>query len=161
MEFDFFKLKIVLTIFTLINPEKEAWAKSASDTIMRIIFESWFSKSLMAKSLTWFPLLGRFIKLKTLGKLTFERTAVGGIFYQSFRLKLRIGFHVDIPENRVQHYEDWEEYVKANVPADRLLVFNAKEGWEPLCKFLGKEVPDGPYPRAPNTSANMSKSKNF
>jgi len=132
--------KVVLTV----RDTPEAWAKSASDTIMRIIFESWFSKSLMAKSLSWFPLLSRFIKLKTLGRLTFERTAVGG-------------FHVDIPENRVQHYEDWEEYVKAHVPADRLLIFNAKQGWEPLCKFLGKEIPDGPYPRAPNSSANMIK----
>ena len=66
-----------------------------------------------------------------------------------------LGFHTDIPENRVQHYEDWEEYVRASVPADKLFVFNAKQGWAPLCEFLGKEVPEGPYPRAPNTSANM------
>lgn len=29
----------------------------------------------------------------------------------------------------------------------RALVFPAKEGWEPLCDFLGVEVPDEPYPR--------------
>lgn len=28
-----------------------------------------------------------------------------------------------------------------------LLEFNVKEGWEPLCKFLGKEVPETPFPR--------------
>jgi hypothetical protein len=27
-----------------------------------------------------------------------------------------------------------------------LLVFNVKEGWEPLCQFLGKEVPTEPFP---------------
>jgi hypothetical protein len=25
-------------------------------------------------------------------------------------------------------------------------VFEPKEGWEPLCKFLGKPVPDQPFP---------------
>ena len=32
-------------------------------------------------------------------------------------------------------------------PKDKLLVFNVKEGWEPLCKFLEKEIPDKPFPR--------------
>lgn len=27
------------------------------------------------------------------------------------------------------------------------LVFRARDGWEPLCRFLGVEVPDEPYPR--------------
>ena len=27
------------------------------------------------------------------------------------------------------------------MPPERLLVFNVKEGWEPLCRFLGCEVP--------------------
>ena len=31
---------------------------------------------------------------------------------------------------------------------DRLLVFDVKEGWEPLCRFLGVPVPEGvPFPR--------------
>jgi hypothetical protein len=36
--------------------------------------------------------------------------------------------------------------VQATVPAARLLVFNVKEGWAPLCAFLEKEVPDSPFP---------------
>lgn len=39
------------------------------------------------------------------------------------------------------------EAVKATIPADQLLVFEAKEGWEPLCAFLGAPAPDGPFPR--------------
>lgn len=38
------------------------------------------------------------------------------------------------------------EEVKAAVPPERLLVFSADQGWEPLCKFLGVAVPDGPFP---------------
>jgi hypothetical protein len=37
--------------------------------------------------------------------------------------------------------------VKAHVPADRLLVWDVREGWEPLCKFLQVPVPDKPFPR--------------
>lgn len=38
--------------------------------------------------------------------------------------------------------------VIATVPKERLLVFDVKEGWEPLCAFLGVEVPDGPFPHS-------------
>jgi len=32
------------------------------------------------------------------------------------------------------------------VPADRLLIWNVKNGWEPLCKFLDKPIPSNPIP---------------
>ncbi|MDP1820931.1 MAG: sulfotransferase [Acidimicrobiales bacterium] len=32
------------------------------------------------------------------------------------------------------------------VDADQLLVFDVRDGWEPLCEFLGRSVPDGPFP---------------
>ena len=39
------------------------------------------------------------------------------------------------------------EAVKAAIPADRLLVYQVKDGWGPLCEFLGVPVPDEPFPR--------------
>ncbi|KAI8059207.1 P-loop containing nucleoside triphosphate hydrolase protein [Gongronella butleri] len=33
-----------------------------------------------------------------------------------------------------------------SIPSDRLLIMNLGDGWEPLCKFLGKPIPDEPYP---------------
>lgn len=43
-----------------------------------------------------------------------------------------------------QHIEE----VKQKVPPEKLLVYNVKEGWEPLCAFLGVPVPEGkPFPR--------------
>ena len=36
-------------------------------------------------------------------------------------------------------FSDWEAEVRSNVPAERLLVFEAKDGWGPLCEFLGVE----------------------
>lgn len=39
------------------------------------------------------------------------------------------------------------EAVKATIPASQLLVFEVKQGWEPLCEFLDVPVPDETFPR--------------
>lgn len=44
------------------------------------------------------------------------------------------------------HYEYHNEQVRKNVPKEKLLEFNVKQGWDPLCEFLGVEVPDMPFP---------------
>ncbi len=42
--------------------------------------------------------------------------------------------------------------VKEHVPPDKLLVYEVKEGWEPLCEFLGVEVPENkPFPHLNDT----------
>jgi hypothetical protein len=42
--------------------------------------------------------------------------------------------------------ERWNQTVRDTVPADRLLVWNPREGWDPLCDFLEVEVPTEPLP---------------
>ena len=37
--------------------------------------------------------------------------------------------------------------VKAVIPAGRLLAFEVKQGWEPLCKYLGLAVPQEEFPK--------------
>lgn len=44
------------------------------------------------------------------------------------------------------------EGVKAAIPADRLLVHDVKEGWEPLCAFLSVPVPEAPFPHTNDRS---------
>ena len=44
-------------------------------------------------------------------------------------------------------FERRNEAVRRHVPPERLLVFDVREGWAPLCDFLGVEVPDVPFPR--------------
>ena len=56
------------------------------------------------------------------------------------------GRHTD-RAHAIAVFNAYEAEVKANVPPDRLLVFCAADGWEPLCRFLGKPVPATPYPR--------------
>ena len=43
------------------------------------------------------------------------------------------------------------EEVRAAIPPERLLVFNVAEGWAPLCRFLGQDLPAIPFPRTNNT----------
>lgn len=49
-------------------------------------------------------------------------------------------------------FTDHIEEVKRVVPAEKLLVFEAKEGWGPLCKFLGVPVPETDFPRVNDTA---------
>jgi hypothetical protein len=44
-------------------------------------------------------------------------------------------------------FERHNRAVRETVPADKLLVFDVREGWEPLCGFLGVPVPAEPFPR--------------
>ena len=44
-------------------------------------------------------------------------------------------------------FERHNEAVRRRVPPERLLVFDVREGWTPLCDFLGIEAPDEPFPR--------------
>ena len=43
-------------------------------------------------------------------------------------------------------YNRHNEQVRDTIPASRLLVFDAAEGWEPLCRFLGVAVPATAFP---------------
>lgn len=49
-------------------------------------------------------------------------------------------------EHALGIYRNHVERVKTRCDPDRLLVFQATDGWHPLCEFLGVPVPDGPYP---------------
>ncbi len=56
-------------------------------------------------------------------------------------------FGYDFSETHmIEVFERHNAEVKRTISAERLLVFEAGEGWEPLCKFLGVKVPAAPYP---------------
>lgn len=46
----------------------------------------------------------------------------------------------------IKVYNDHIEEVKRTVPENRLLVFDTKQGWEPLCKFLNASLQTSPFP---------------
>jgi hypothetical protein len=46
--------------------------------------------------------------------------------------------------------------VRDTIDPKRLLVFEARQGWEPLCRFLEVSVPDEPYPRVNDTASTQA-----
>lgn len=50
-------------------------------------------------------------------------------------------------ENVLAVYNRHVEQVRRTIPAERLLVFEPSDGWEPLCAHLDVPVPPTPFPR--------------
>ena len=61
---------------------------------------------------------------------------------------------------RKQKFNEWNKSVIKYVPKDRLLVYEVKDGWEPLCKFLNSPIPDIPFPYK-NKTKNMGHMSRF
>jgi hypothetical protein len=55
--------------------------------------------------------------------------------------------NVEDKRHAIEVFKRHNEEVKRRVPKERLLVYEVKEGWGPLCEFLGVEEPDKPFPR--------------
>jgi hypothetical protein len=60
------------------------------------------------------------------------------------------------PEKMASEMEEWNQAVIDAVPSERLLVWNPKEGWDPLCEFLELPVPEPPLPHV-NDTENFQK----
>jgi hypothetical protein len=67
------------------------------------------------------------------------------------------GYSSNIDQARVRsknafrhHYQDVQEMV----PQERLLVFKLRDGWKPLCEFLGKPLPEVDFPHENETARN-------
>jgi hypothetical protein len=127
--------KVVLTVR---DPEK--WYESARKTIMRFPLRrhNWIERMLYSM-LKHQP--GAADVPRMLDAVLWDRVFGGYPFDgkgddQKFAVE---AFHRHIDE------------VKSYVPADRLLIFDVAEGWEPLCAFLGVPVPSEPFPQLNET----------
>lgn len=114
-------------ILTLRSPE--SWFKSASETIFSI--DQHFPIGLV---LPYLPGFGRIFPIA-------QRIVHHGTFG---------GRHLD-PEHAMAVFRAHAEEVQRTVPPERLLVYEVKQGWEPLCAFLGVPVPSAPFPRVNDT----------
>ena len=59
---------------------------------------------------------------------------------------------MDDPDHAMAVFRAHGEEVRRTIPAERLLVYEVGQGWEPLCAFLEVPVPDTPFPRANSTA---------
>ena len=96
----------------------ESWYSSISETILATV---WAPETWPPQATEWF-------------------TMVSKVLERSFGA-------AKTKDELIANFLAHEAEVKAAIPADRLLVHSAKDGWDPLCAFLGVPVPDGDYPR--------------
>ncbi|KAA0192572.1 TPR repeat-containing protein [Fasciolopsis buskii] len=77
--------------------------------------------------------------------------------------KYTIGSNVDKnnDDQMIEGFIRWNDKVKKTVPADKLLVFEVKEGWKPLCQFLNKPIPNVPFPHVNDRASMKLKMKDF
>lgn len=119
--------KVILTV-----RDPDSWYESALNTIYRVEPSGW-QKLLMALQLPFSPRLR--------GMMRVIRMANKQIWEEDFQGKF------EDKEYALQVFNRHIEEVKRVVPPERLLVYQVKEGWEPLCRFLDVPVPDKPFPR--------------
>ena len=130
------KAKVVLTV-----REPERWYLSVYNTVFNFVYvfpRTW--------PYSWF--------YRITGRMSWADTTnnINPRLMESVR---------DGEEAAVKFYNDWVEEVKNNVPPERLLVFSVKQGWGPLCEFLGVPVPDTPFPNTNDTAMMQSRIRQF
>ena len=52
----------------------------------------------------------------------------------------------------IEVFQKHNQAVRDAIDPARLLVFNVREGWGPLCRFLEAPIPDEPFPRLNDTA---------
>jgi hypothetical protein len=96
------------------------------------------------RALQLIPVAGRFFN--GIDKLVWQ-----GIFHGKLEDKT----------HAIQIFNQHIEEVKRTVPSEQLLIFEARQGWEPLCKFLNVPIPaNRPYPHV-NDSARVKRMLKF
>ena len=58
-------------------------------------------------------------------------------------------------EHLIRRFEEHNDEVRRTIPAERLLVYEVRQGWQPLCDFLNLPVPDGDFPNVNDTKATQ------
>ena len=59
----------------------------------------------------------------------------------------------------IRIFQEFTKEVEQTVPSERLLIFEVKQGWQPLCDFLGVPVPDTPFPHVNDRDSMLRRIK--
>ncbi|MBT8257500.1 MAG: sulfotransferase family protein [Bacteroidia bacterium] len=127
--------KVILTV-----RDFDSWYKSVDSTVFRAGPQTPGEK---IKMLTKLLLSSRARKVVKCIKF-FKRTFFADRLHNKFGDK----------EYARKFWEGHIEDVKASVPADNLLIYDVRDGWGPLCAFLGVAEPADPLP-------HLNKKENF
>ena len=127
--------KVILTV-----RDFEAWYKSVDSTVFRAGPQTPGEKIKMLGKLLFNPRIRKVVKcIKWFKKCFFAERLHGKFEDKEFAQKF---------------WDDHLAEVKATVPADKLLIYDVRDGWGPLCTFLGVPEPAEPLP-------HLNKKENF
>ena len=115
------------------------WANSMRHTVWAVYFGDSVMHHVCEARRPIDPLWDRYIKLMTHMTWDPQTGALPG--------------DTNTEDGMIAAMERWHGRVKSAIPADRLLVWNPREGYEPLCEFLDVRVPSEPLPRLNDTHA--------
>ncbi len=127
-------VKVVLTVR---DPEK--WYKSMYDTIYKFNRLTFSRKVFLLVMSLFKPELKKLYAMWQLQEQSLWKKTFKGKFHDK-------KFAIEVFNKHI-------EEVKKNVPADRLLIYEIQDGWEPLCHFLKTPVPEAPFPRVNDSSS--------
>ena len=118
--------KVVLSV-----RDGEDWAASMQDTVWGVYHGDSVLHYMCRARAVLDPLWSRYMNVMT--RMTWDE---GGA----------LAGDTSTTAGLVAAMERWNEQVKQTVPAERLLAWDLRDGWEPLCEFLELPVPDEPLP---------------
>lgn len=113
----------------LVVRDFDKWATSFDETMLSYVFSwyGWFSSHFID------PMIG------ACSTMALRKMFMG-------MAGMRSGSMLRRREILRWHYERHHKLVRQLVPEDRLCEYRLGDGWEPLCEFLGKDVPTQDFP---------------
>ncbi|KAI0870673.1 hypothetical protein GGS24DRAFT_474505 [Hypoxylon argillaceum] len=119
---------------------------------------------------SWWPSFRSQLRDKVMGEplssiQAFVTSKILGIRPVHTMRKIVLGFcgaktRSEINEDRVRKvYDRYFQRIREEVPQERRLEYKMGSGWEPLCDFLGVEVPNVPFPRANDAMAHENETQ--
>jgi Sulfotransferase domain len=111
--------------------EEEGWYKSMIDTIYQ--------------PMKW-PVPDGVPEIVRLQNEMARRAILGDTFDNRFEDKA----------HAIEVFRRHNQEVRDTIDPGRLLVFDVREGWAPLCRFLEVPIPDEPFPRLNDTASTQA-----
>lgn len=132
--------KVILTVRDNVN----VWHESVMETIWPFV-EKFILKDVSVWRRIWRLFLDPdpFLKMSRLFHLNPE------------------GMYHEFPTQGKRFYQQHNDKIRTVVLNERLLEFNVKQGWEPLCKFLEVDTPDWEFPRVNERDAFVANQEKY
>jgi hypothetical protein len=121
-------------IHTVRDPE--AWYGSVAKTVFKASQPSPLKKFLTLIKLPFSPAIQKRLPV---------------LAYAGRMIRELYGPNLKDKESVLKAHQRYEEETLKSLPKDKVLIFSVKDGWEPLCAFLGVPVPNEPFPKANST----------